>query len=181
MSSQFANLPAIAVGAYIAVLARVNAAESMHGIEPRDYMYSVCTDQGNNPGLAESLRVAVDEGSVIKANIGVGADAGIVAEFNGRAERWEKETAIYSAPGPALLHKDYIAIIAKGVANRKIIVPMILKRLQTSGADWFFALENIAGENPAKNAETFADAFNAWCGWAKAQGLIKETNEVLAA
>jgi hypothetical protein len=111
----------------------------------------------------------------------VGTDAILAAEFKERAERWEKETAIHSAPGSTYLHRDYIAIISKGVANKKVIVPLILKRIPTSGADWFFALENIADENPAKDAINFDAAFNAWCEWAKAHRLIKETNEVLAA
>jgi hypothetical protein len=116
-----------------------------------------------------------------RANMEAGTDAILASEFNERAERWERETAIHSSPGATYLHKDYIAIISKGVANKKTVVPLILKRIPNSGADWFFALENIAEENPAKDAINFDDALHAWCAWAKAQGFIKETNEVLAA
>lgn len=175
------NIPAVALSAYFLILPRVDANVSTQSIPRRYYLQPPSPERANNPITGEICAVFVDEDTVVKANIETGTDAKLVADFNERAARWEKETAIYSAPGPALLHKDYIAIIAKGVANKRVIVPMILKRLQTSGSDWFFALENIAEGNPAKNAENFADAFNAWCGWAKAQGFIKETNEVLAA
>jgi hypothetical protein len=140
-----------------------------------------CANRGNILEISDVSILLPDENIVVKANVDTGADAQLAAEFNERAGRWEKETAIHSAPGATLLHRDYIAIIGKGMQNKKVIVPMILKRLQNSGADWFFALEQIAGENPAKNADNFDTAFGAWCGWAKARGLIKESDEVLAA
>jgi hypothetical protein len=42
----------------------------------------------------------------------------IQAEFNERADRWEKETAIHSAPGASYLHSDYMAIIAKSLIRQ---------------------------------------------------------------
>jgi hypothetical protein len=80
--------------------------------------------------------------------------------FNERADRWERESKIHSSPGSKFLNKDYIAIISKGEA----IVPLILKRLQTSNSDWLWALENILSEeeNPAKNIESFKVAKQAW-------------------
>lgn len=181
MSKIIPNLPLLALGTSISLFPRINTDASLQGINLADYLPPKIAEPCDNPNLEAYTLIPVETEMFVRANTVIGTEAQLVVEFNERADRWEKETAIYSAPGPALLHKDYIAIIAKGVANKKIIVPMILKRLQTSGSDWFFALENIAGENPAKNAETFADALNAWCGWAKTQGLIKDTNEVLAA
>ncbi len=171
----------LALGASISLMSRINTDASMHGIVPQDYSQAQYTGRFNNPAFGMKCLCLFDSTVLAKANSKVDADAKLKAEFNERAERWEKETAIHSAPGATFLHKDYIAIISKGVANRKVIVPLILKRLPTSGADWFFALENIAEENPAKDAKNFEEAFNIWCGWAKTQGLIKETNEVLAA
>jgi hypothetical protein len=82
--------------------------------------------------------------------------------FNERAGRWERETAIHSSPESMYLNKDYIAIIGKGMAHPKIIVPLILKRLRSKGGDWFFALENIVGENPARDAVDYESALRAW-------------------
>jgi hypothetical protein len=87
-------------------------------------------------------------------------------EFNERADRWERETAIHSSPSATYFHRDYIAIIASGMAHRSVIVPLILKRIPDSGSDWFFALENIAGQNPAEGEEDFAQAVEAWRNWA---------------
>lgn len=94
-------------------------------------------------------------------------------EFNERSARWEKETAIHSAPGATYLHRDYIAIISKGMDNPSVIVPLILKRIPFSGSDWFFALEKIAGENPAEFSEDFESGLKAWRDWAEQRGLVK--------
>lgn len=102
------------------------------------------------------------------------------AEFNERADRWEKETAVHSSPGSTYLHKDYISIMAKGAENKAAIVPLILKRLPNAGTDWFFALQYIAGENPAKDATDYPNAIKAWRNWAKQNGLIEDADEVLA-
>src|SRR5579872_4508111 len=82
-------------------------------------------------------------------------------EFNRRAEKWEIESAIHSSPGSKFLHKDFIWIITRG----KQIVPLILERLNTSRSDWFWALENITQENPAKDAKDFKSAVKAWQAW----------------
>jgi len=74
---------------------------------------------------------------------------------------------------------DYIAIVTMGRENEGAVIPLILKRLQTAGADWFFVLQMITYANPAGNAETFEEAFNAWCEWAKRKGIIKDKHEVL--
>src|SRR6266550_6338931 len=85
-------------------------------------------------------------------------------EFNERADRWEKETAIHSSPAAKFLHRDYQFIMAKG----ERVIPLILKRLETSRSDWFWALQHIAGEQetPAKEARDFAEAVRAWREWA---------------
>jgi hypothetical protein len=86
-------------------------------------------------------------------------------EFNERANRWEKESSIHSSPGEKFLHKDYLRIIGKGES----VVPLILKRMETSKKDWLFALEHIVPEeeNPAKGIENFRDAVEAWIDWGK--------------
>lgn len=101
------------------------------------------------------------------------------AEFEERADRWERESGVHSSPGATYLYKDYLAIISLGRMNKKAIVPLILKRLQDSGSDWFFALENITDANPAKDAEDFDAAFDSWCEWATKNGIIKNKYEVL--
>jgi hypothetical protein len=94
----------------------------------------------------------------------VEADA-LEKEFNERADRWEKESSIHSSPGEKFMHRDYLRIIGKG----EQVVPLILKRLQSSKKDWLFALENIVSEeeSPAKGIENFKGAVEAWLGWGR--------------
>jgi hypothetical protein len=82
-------------------------------------------------------------------------------EFNERADRWEREASIHSAPAPKFLHRDYQWIISRG----KPAIPLILKRLQTSRKDWFWALELLADDNPAKQSESFAESARLWLKW----------------
>lgn len=110
----------------------------------------------------------------------IASKAKLEAEFNELADRWENETAIHSSPGSTYLHKDYISIMAKGSRNKEAIVPLILKRLPNAGSDYFFALQYIAGENPAKYAKDFNGAIKAWHDWANQNGFIKDENEVAA-
>src|ERR1051326_2105073 len=63
--------------------------------------------------------------------------------FDERADRWEKESGIHSSPGAKFINQNYISIMAKG----ERVVPLILKRLETSKKDWLWALENIIDED----------------------------------
>lgn len=94
----------------------------------------------------------------------------VEAEFNERANRWERQTAIHSAPAPKILHSDYQTIIGK---LGRAAIPFILKRLPASGSDWLWALEHITGENPAKDAGRYADAVQAWLQWGRDKEHIK--------
>jgi len=86
------------------------------------------------------------------------------SEFNQRADRWERESAIHSSPGAKFLHEDYQFIMGKG----EEVVPLILRRLETSKADWLWALEHIVGaENPARNIHQFGSAVQAWLEWGR--------------
>ena len=101
--------------------------------------------------------------------------------FEMRADRWEKETAVHSAPGAMYLHKDYMAVITKGTENPAEVIPLILHRLSVRGGDWFFALEQITEENPAIDCERYEDALRVWGEWAKQHGMIKDRDAVYAA
>ncbi|MGO8698329.1 MAG: hypothetical protein ACLQVY_11500 [Limisphaerales bacterium] len=181
MSKGFLNIPIVALGAYISIAPAVNTGTAMQSFRPQDYLQVPNAGRFNNLIAGECWRGVFDGAAATKANMEISVEAKLSAEFNERAQRWESETAVHSAPGATLLHKDYIAIIAKGAVNKRVIIPLILKRLPSSGADWFFALEHIAECNPASNATTFDEACDAWNTWAQANGFIKEANEVLAA
>lgn len=82
-------------------------------------------------------------------------------EFNERADRWERETGIYSSPTKRFLHEDYQIIMTMG----EPVIPMILKRLQTNPSDWFWALKHFARRDVAAGCDNFQDAVDAWLAW----------------
>jgi len=94
--------------------------------------------------------------------------ASLEREFNERAERWAKETGIQSSPARRYMHEDYQTIMSMGEAA----IPLILKRLQTSPDDWFWALKHLAREDAAKNAENFGAAVAAWLDWGRKRRFI---------
>jgi len=68
-----------------------------------------------------------------------------------------------------------------GIMNPNAIVPLIIKRIPNTGADWFFALEKIAGDNVAKDAIDFEGALASWRSWADNNTLARELDAVPAA
>jgi hypothetical protein len=53
------------------------------------------------------------------------------------------------------------------------VIPLILKRLRISGSDWFWALEQFASEDVAKESKDFEGAVQAWSEWARKMQYIK--------
>jgi hypothetical protein len=92
-------------------------------------------------------------------------------EFNERADRWEREARIHSAPGAAILHRDYQSIIGMG----QPAIPLILKRLKTSGGNWFWALRHISRveEDPARDAKDIESAVEVWLEWGRKMRYIE--------
>ena|SRR6266576_2465133 len=92
-------------------------------------------------------------------------DKSLELEFTERADRWEREAGIHSSPGAAILHNDYQSILGMG----KPAIPLILKRLQRSGGNWFWALRHISREeeDPAKDAKDIQAAILAWIEWGR--------------
>lgn len=82
-------------------------------------------------------------------------------EFTERADRWEKQTGIYSSPTKRFLHEDYQTIMTMGES----VIPLILKRLQTKPNDWFWALKHFARKDMALGNDSFSGAVKAWLDW----------------
>ena len=104
----------------------------------------------------EQARLDVAGGPVV-------ADA--KAEFERLATEWKRETAHLSSPDAIGGHRAYQEIIGMG----KEAIPFILRDLQDSRAQWFWALLSIAGESPVR-AEDRGDVLamtDAWLNWGK--------------
>lgn len=87
-------------------------------------------------------------------------------EFTERADRWEKQTGIYSSPTKKFMHEDYQIIMTMG----RDVIPLILKRLKTKPNDWFWALKHFARKDAAFGIDNFDGAVKAWLEWGYANG-----------
>jgi nitric oxide reductase activation protein len=82
-------------------------------------------------------------------------------EFRRLADQWHRETDHLSVTLQVLANRAYKKILTFG----KVIVPFILEDLKTQGGHWFEALELLTGENPARDANTYHEATEAWLQW----------------
>ena len=84
-------------------------------------------------------------------------------EFNILSKAWKEDTWYVSSPNRIAEHPAYQAIIEKGES----ILPMILRDLEKSHAQWFWALTSITNESPVLfedrgNIEAMTEAWLAW-------------------
>jgi hypothetical protein len=89
-------------------------------------------------------------------------------QFNSLADRWEQETSQLSSPSRKAQHPAHQAIIEMG----PLVVPLILRRMDRQGGHWFWALTQLAGENPIPPAMhgKIADMRAAWVQWGTKRG-----------
>ena len=92
----------------------------------------------------------------------------IEQQFSHFAEKWKRETGHLSSVTKKCVHPAYQRIIGLGFG----VVPLILRDLKHSHADWFWALSAITGENPITegNAGNIVLMTEAWMRWGKAHG-----------
>ena len=69
-----------------------------------------------------------------------------------------------------MLHPAYQRIIGMGWA----VVPLLLNELQRQPDHWFWALQAITGEEPARGTETLQAAAEAWLNWGREPGLLPD-------
>ncbi|HEY8796270.1 MAG TPA: hypothetical protein VIO85_00245 [Candidatus Dormibacteraeota bacterium] len=90
-----------------------------------------------------------------------------VATFAALVDQWRADTQFLS--GAAIeLHPAYLRIIGMG----EKAVPLILTEMSRNGDHWFWALEAITGENPARDSRTVPEATEAWLRWGKVRQLV---------
>ena len=87
------------------------------------------------------------------------------ARFERLAAEWKHETAHLSSPSMIAEHRAYQEIIGMG----KEAIPLILRGLEGSQAQWFWALRSIARESPVR-PEDRGDVHAmmiAWLDWGR--------------
>ncbi len=89
-------------------------------------------------------------------------------DFAALVDWWRRETIMLSSVHKMAMHPAYQRIIGMG----KPALPLILRELQNSLDHWFWALNAITGEDPAKPDDNMAAAREAWLQWGKARGYL---------
>ena len=95
----------------------------------------------------------------------VGTTTDIEADFQRLATEWKQETAHLSSSVTIAEHRAYQEIIGMG----KDAIPFILRDLEESPSQWFWALRSIAGESPVRPEDRGdVDAMtSAWLDWGR--------------
>ena len=90
--------------------------------------------------------------------------------FRQLAEHWRRDTRYVSLAKKKVLHPAYQRIIGLGPQA----LPLIFEELRQRPSQWFWALECITGEDPAKHSSTFKEAVEEWLAWARQNGYPDE-------
>lgn len=91
-------------------------------------------------------------------------------DFQALADKWRTETAHLSSIAAKVSHPAYLRIIGLG----PVVIPLVLRRLETEPAYWFTALRSLTGFDPTRpeDAGSFASTRAAWLQWGQLRGLI---------
>jgi hypothetical protein len=91
-------------------------------------------------------------------------------EFRKHEQKWMRETKYMSSLTDKYLHPSYARIIGMG----ERVVPHILRSMEQSPNDWFYALRAITGENPVSSPQAgdMDRMTRAWLAWGKRRKLI---------
>jgi hypothetical protein len=101
-------------------------------------------------------------------SVSVGTE--LEVEFQRLAAEWQRETAHLSSSTAIAQHRSYQAIIGMG----KAAIPLILRDLEKTRAQWFWALSSITRESPIKpERRGDVDAMtSAWLDWGRSHRYI---------
>ncbi len=95
--------------------------------------------------------------------------ASLAQTFQELVDRWREETLFFSFDLQKAMHPDYQKIIGMG----RPAIPLILNELKQRPGHWFWALNAITQEDPARGAESFQEAVDAWLTWGRERGYIE--------
>lgn len=94
----------------------------------------------------------------------------IETTFNELAMAWKLETRFLSSFTEIVLNKSYQEIIGLGPT----VIPFILKRLQESPDQWFWALSVLTRDNPVpqEHAGNLTQMTDDWITWGREKGYL---------
>jgi hypothetical protein len=82
-------------------------------------------------------------------------------EFKKLVKQWKEDTFFLSSLTKQFNHPAYLRIMAMGKEG----LPFVLREIQNSQDNWFYALKFMAGEDAAAGIKNFEEAKAAWVGW----------------
>jgi len=91
----------------------------------------------------------------------IGVDAKLKEEFDSLVKQWKEDTFFVSSLTKQFNHPAYVRIMAMGKEG----LPLVLKEMQETQDNWFYALKFMAGEDAAAGIKDFDDAKVAWVSW----------------
>jgi hypothetical protein len=85
--------------------------------------------------------------------------------FSLLADQWRNETRFVSSSTELVLNSAYQQIIGMG----RSALPLVLRRLNSQGGHWFWALKHISGEDPLapEDAGNYEKNREAWLTWGR--------------
>jgi hypothetical protein len=90
-------------------------------------------------------------------------------KFSQLSRQWKHETGHFSVIARRYQFPAYKAIMDM----KSAAIPLILKELKREPDRWFSALQELTGENPAKDAINFYEAVDNWIAWGVSKGMIE--------
>lgn len=93
------------------------------------------------------------------------------ALFEMWADTLEEDTRHVASPFAVACHPAHQKILAM---KKEEVIPLILRRMQKKGGQWFWALAALAKENPASDRDrgNIKAMRNAWIRWGQKHGHI---------
>ena len=92
----------------------------------------------------------------------------VTRKFQTLADEWHQATAAWSSAIKIANHPAYQKIIGMG----EKALPLILKHLQETRANWLWALYAITCEQPAPTGSNYGEAVDAWLEWGRNKGYL---------
>jgi hypothetical protein len=96
-------------------------------------------------------------------------------KFRRLADQWLRETEHVSSIKKACMHPAYQRIIGMGPA----VVPYLLRELEQNPDHWFWALNAITEEDPARAEDSLDGAKMAWLQWGREKGFSFSSNRAI--
>ncbi len=96
--------------------------------------------------------------------------AALEQTFQRLAKEWKEETAHLSSMTKLVMHPKYQSIIGMGPA----VLPVLFRELQKNPDHWFWALQAITGEDPARPEDIgeVRKMTETWLKWAEKKGYV---------